>query len=140
VVAAGCEGTIGVHDSGLTKVFAVLCGRLWPAWFRLIWAQAVVAYSADIIACPKVSALHLMSPGVSAAITGSRLSCSTLEVRLVLVNRPDIRAGACPQALGARAAGEPSDDLGRPVETVALYDPVASEHVLGLGVGAVGHH
>ena len=37
--------------------------------------------------------------------------------------------------LGTR---EPAGDLGRPVEAGAFHDPVAGEHLLGLGVRTVG--
>ena len=54
-------------------------------------------------------------------------SCSALEVRLVLVDRPHIRVGARPDMLGTGTAAKPRGDLGRPVEALALDDPVAGE-------------
>ena len=74
------------------------------------------------------------------AVTGGRPSCSALEVRLMLVDRPHVRIGACPDVLGTGTAGEAGGDLGRPVEALALDDPVAGEYLLGFGVGAVGYH
>ncbi len=44
------------------------------------------------------------------------------------------------RASGCGELDQPGGDLGRPVEALAVHDPVAGEHLLGLGVRPVGHH
>jgi len=52
-----------------------------------------------------------------------------------------IRAGApVLDVLGTGAVRQPGGDLGRPVEAVAVDEPVPGQDLLGLGIGVVGHH
>jgi hypothetical protein len=53
---------------------------------------------------------------------------------------PHVRVGAGADVRRARRIRQPGRDLGRPVEAVALDDPVPGQHLLGFGVRPVGDH
>ena len=71
------------------------------------------------------------------------LDCESEERALqIAADMPwaDVHEGPLADVVRTGAVRQPGGDLGRPVEAVAVDEPVPGQDLLGFGVRAVGHH
>jgi len=94
-------------------------GRCSSAW--LIWAQAVAAYSAGIIACPKASAVRLMLPDGSRR--GLQAGDLLIEVALLLEVGGHSGCGSVRLKRGSRVASHLEEVSADGVEATIGVDP-----------------